>query len=125
MTNLQVYDNLNINIPKKDLTVGEKNKLIELIPLLDQNATDIIYALIKHHNNNDKKKTEYKNKCVKNTNEGTSTLSWNIKDLPIKLRHILYKFVCMEETRMKELDIRYENQIKMKNEHVSKPTDKK
>ena len=118
MSTFQLYDNLNKNIPKKDMSTEEKQKLVDLIPSLDQQATELVFALITHHNNKDKKAKEYK-KIVKTNNiRGTSNITWNLKDLPIKLRHILYKFLCMEETRMNEMDDREINQIKMKNKHV-------
>jgi len=119
MSTLQLYDNLNKDVPKKDLTSDEKQKIVDIIPLLDQQATELIYAIVATHNVNDKKGIEYKKTVKANNLKGTSTITWNLKDLPIKLRHILYRFICMEEKLMDETKARELNQIKMKNEHVA------
>lgn len=121
MPEFTLYNTLNMNIPKRDLTIIQKTKLTETIPQLDQNGTDLIYAIIKYHDITiDKTSNNIYNHKKENTSvDGIYDIEWNMTDIPIPLRQILYKFVCLEEQRMNDAIERHDTQIKMKNNIVN------
>jgi hypothetical protein len=121
MPEFTLYNTLDINIPKRDLTIAQKTKIIEIIPMLDQNGTDLLYAIIKHHDTVIDKSSNNLYNCKKEqtVNDCIYDLEWNMTDMPIHLRQILYKFICLEETRMNEANERIDTQIKMKNNVMS------
>jgi hypothetical protein len=119
MTKFTLYDTLNTEILKKDLTSIQKTKLIEIISKLDLHGNELIYALIKQHSMNDKTCEDLYKHSRKNTRNANCDMSWNLTDLPIHLRQILYKFACLEEERITEVETRINTQLKMKKKIVS------
>ena len=107
MSVFPLYDNLIKHIPKKDLTIKQKQKIISDISNIDDNTKELIYVLIQfYYKNNDKindelpyngEKTEVSNRLY--------DVSWNLVDLPIPLRQILYKFISLH-MKQKEEDIK-------------------
>lgn len=101
-----LYDSLARDIPKKDLTVKQKEEFIEKFANIDENGRDLIYALIQFYNieNNDEELSEelpYSGIREK-VKKGLENVTWNLIDLPQKLRHILYKFIQMHTQTMEE-----------------------
>jgi len=119
MTKFTLYDTLNTEILKKDLTSIQKTKLIEIISKLDLSGNELIYALIKQHSINDKTCEDLYKHSRKNARNANCDISWNLTDLPIHLRQILYKFACLEEERIIDAETRINNQVKMKKKIVS------
>jgi hypothetical protein len=119
MTSFTLYETLNTEIPKKDLTSTQKTKLIDIISKLDPNGMELIYALIKRHSTSDKSCENLYKHSRKNTRNANCDMSWNLTDLPIHLRQILYKFVCLEEQRITEAEARINTQVKMKNKIIT------
>lgn len=115
MTEFALYNTLCQNIPGKDLTVSQKTKLIESINKLDDNATELVYALIRYHGMSDAKCSDIYNHSKTNVRTAKADISWNLSDLPIKLRNILFKFVMLEERRIEESENRIHTQVKIKN----------
>ena len=115
MNEFALYNTLSQNIPTKDLNPTQKTKLVNVIKDLDENATELVYALIKYHHLNDTKPSDIYNHKKTNVRAAKVDISWNLSDLPIKLRNILYKFVTLEEQRMKESENRINTQVKIKN----------
>jgi glutathione peroxidase-family protein len=115
MTEFALYNTLFTNTPSKDLTPAQKTKLVNSIRDLDENATELVYALIKYHHINDKKSSDLYKHTKTNTRAAKSDISWNLIVLPIKLRNILYKFVVLEEQRVEEIESRINTQVKIKN----------
>jgi hypothetical protein len=100
MSNFPLYTTLRKNINKKDLSVAEKNELITKISEMGTDEHEIIYVLIKcyflesdTHNNII---VPYKGKII------NENIEFNISDLPIELRQILYKFVKMYQQKVQE-----------------------
>ena len=94
---LPLFDNLNKNIPKKDLTKKQKEEFIKNISKIDDNALELIYVLINfHYKNTEGNFTELPYNMSKNQNDNKlHTITINLDDLPISLRHILYKFILL------------------------------
>ena len=113
MQDFALYNTLNKDLPSKDLTAANKAELVKSISTLSEHAIELVYALIKYHNINDKKNSDMYNYKRQNVRNATADLSWNLNDLPIKLRNILFRFVQLEERRKGEVVNRMSTQEKM------------
>ena len=111
-----LYQTLDANIPKRDLTIAQKNKIINIIDnVLDEQGLELLYALIKHYNMNvDKANNELYNCEITKKQNDICDVEWNLTNLPIHLRQIIYKFICLEEKRLEEAVERRGAQVKMK-----------
>lgn len=105
MSSFPLYDSLIKDIPKKDLSVKQKEEFINKIKEIDDTGRDLVYALIQFYFIENKGKCTdnlpYKGKKVKVKN-GKENITWTFTDFPIKLRQILYKFVLMNIHNMDE-----------------------
>jgi hypothetical protein len=114
MTNFPLYDNLIKDISKKDLTVAQKEELVSKLNSIDDNGRDLVYALIQFYNIENIKERGDDEYSEELPYEGTrvevkkqkENLTWSLSDFPLRLRHILYKFVNMHSQTMKELEQR-------------------
>jgi hypothetical protein len=111
MTTFPLYDTLikDINF-KKDLSIEQKEEFIEKVEHIDDKGRDLIYALIQFHNiiNKDESITSgvpYSGN-IENVGKNSENISWVFTDLPIKLRHILYKFITIHMETLKETNSR-------------------
>jgi len=106
MNNFPLYDVLISENSKsnttKDLTVAQKTSLVKKIAGLDNDGFETIAIIIKIFEQREKNEKS----CVfpydgKITNNGlTSNIDIDLLTLPIKLRHMLYKFVEMHYNKM-------------------------
>lgn len=115
MTSFPLYDSLIKDIPKKDLTVKQKEEFVEKIEKIDENGRDLVYTLIQFYNidNCDEELSEdlpY-NGVREEIKKGKENLTWTFTDFPIKLRHLLYKFVVMHTQNMDLETARREEQL--------------
>jgi hypothetical protein len=106
MSNFPLYDNLVKNIPKKDLTIKQKEEFISKIQNIDDTGRDLVFALIQFYyikNDNDKfiRSLPYKG-ISEEVSKNTENLTWSFTDFPISLRHILYKFILIHLQSMEE-----------------------
>ena len=106
MSNFPLFINLNKDIPKKDLTIKEKEEFISKIQDIDTSGRDLIYALIQiYYMGNGKEKLldelPYKGKRY-SVCKGKEDLTGSVTDFPIPLRHILYKFIKIHTQSMEE-----------------------
>jgi hypothetical protein len=106
MSNFPLYDSLNKDFPKKDLTVKEKEDFLNKIENIDDTGRDLVYTLIQVYSSQNEKDISldvlpYKG-IREQTSKGNENLTWNFTDFPIKLRHILYKFIQMHTQSMEE-----------------------
>ena len=106
MIKFPLFDSLNKDIPKKDLTIKEKEEFVSKIQDIDTAGKDLIYALIQiYHIGNGKEKCldelPYKGKKF-SLCKGKEDLTWSFTDFPIPLRHILYKFIKIHTQSMEE-----------------------
>ena len=110
MPTFPLYDNLSRNIPKKDLTVAQKEDFVKKVETINQAGQDLIYALVEYYRMEEDKDTDIKTVAYNGTKEDVSknnvSLTWSFIDFPLKLRHILYKFMILHTTSMKEEEVR-------------------
>jgi len=101
-----LYDSLTRDLPKKDLSVAKKEEFIEKVKKIDQNGRELVYALIQFFNIKNCEEERSDDLPYGGSREEASkvkdNLSWSLTDFPIKLRHILYKFVNMHIQNMEE-----------------------
>jgi len=105
MSEFPLYDNLISNLPKKDLTVKQKEAMITDIPKLDYHGKELVYTLIKYYNKiNDETVLQlpYKGKSEDSTESDIKNITWCITDLPHPLRQLLYKFITMHIKKLEE-----------------------
>lgn len=101
-----IYNNIYNSIPSqhKDLTLAQKKETISLICKLSQNEQTTLFALIRiYHTRNLKTgyifDVPYKGEKVKESNKekekdhkDSCNLKFNLEELPITLKHIVYKY---------------------------------
>lgn len=97
-----LYDNLLKEIPKKDLTVKQKNEFITNISKMDQSGYELVYALIHNHElkselSNSNSSLPYEGKLIKK-----DTIEFDFNIFPLELKHILYKFSKIHIKTMEE-----------------------
>lgn len=101
MSNFPLYDTLIKDAENEDLTTKEKNEFMEMIKVIDENGTELLYVLIMMYNlENNEDKTTYKipygGKYVEND------ISFNLNDFPFQLKQMLYNFLKLHTKTMKE-----------------------
>ena len=100
MSNFPLYTTLNNKIKDKDLTILQKKQLVDKIQLMDSEAHNLIYALIKSY--------YLDNNIIENLSvpySGTISnekINFNLIDLPNKLKQILYKFILLHSEKIHE-----------------------
>ncbi len=90
MNNFPLYDNIIKGIKNKDLTAKQKSDLVKRIYEMDENNTNLVYALMRAYSLNDGSKFSllpYKGERL-----DSSTIKFDLEKLPNKLKQILYKF---------------------------------
>lgn len=97
MISFPLYDSMIRGISTRDLTSKQKSELAEKISDLDQTGLDLIYALIrcfflKNSTSKDLGTIPYKG-VSEASGKNKEDLTWNLADMPIELRQLLYKFV--------------------------------
>ena len=101
-----LFDSLNKDLPKKDLSINEKEEFINKIQDIDSTGRDLVYALIQFYSISEEKienSEELPYKGIKEkTTKGIHDLTWTFTDFPIKLRHILYKFIKIHTQSVEE-----------------------
>lgn len=109
-----LYETLKKSLPKKDLSELQKTRFINTISKLDNDAQNLVYALIKNYFLEYEKGSTfvipYKGKLDRDT------IDFSLLDFPNKLRQLLYKFVMLHEKKMKE-DIEMEKSKQSLNEN--------
>jgi hypothetical protein len=113
MPTFPLYDNLSKDIPKKDLTVTQKEDFVKKVENINQAGQDLIYALVEYYRMEEDKDSDNKvvgyNGTKEEVGKNNTSITWTFTDFPIKLRHILYKFVILHTTSMKEEEVRQSN----------------
>lgn len=101
MAHENLYDSLGYNIPDDDLSIEEKQSLIESISMLDAEKREVIYMLMLHDfmKSNPHSKVIFPYKCKQVTND---RLEIKVDALPIRLKRILYKFCKLAEISVNE-----------------------
>lgn len=109
MSNFPLYDSLVNGIPKKDLTVKQKEEFITKIKNIDSTGRDLVYALIQFYrieNDGGSACSGIPYKGKREEDDKVSNISWSLTNFPTKLRHVLYKFVNLHMKNMEEEEVR-------------------
>lgn len=108
MISFPLYDSMIRSISTRDLTSKQKSDLAEKICNLDQAGIDLVYALIrcffiKNTDNEDMAAMPYKG-VIKSSGKNKEDITWNLADMPIELRQLLYKFVNVHLASVQETE---------------------
>ncbi len=89
MAHENLYDSLGYNIPDDDLTIEEKQSLIDTITTLDSEKKELIYLLVLHDyvKANPHTKVIFPYKCKQVTND---RLEIKVDALGVRLKGIRY-----------------------------------
>lgn len=101
MTKFPLYDSLSKDISNKDLSVIQKRTFIKNVLNIDKDGCELIYALIKTFQIENKEEDinyslPYKGKY------DNDDIVFDLDNFPIKLKQILFKFVIVHLQKMKE-----------------------
>jgi hypothetical protein len=103
-TNFPLYENLSVDIKgKKDLSISQKEELIQHLSNMDKTGIELVYVLIQYHmmKHDDISKSPIEN--VYNENQdGTYNIQYNLSQFPGELKNILYKFVLLHVESIQE-----------------------
>lgn len=95
-----LYSTLCLKLPKKDLTISQKSDLINKIENIDNDGAELIFALLNcYYIDKDKGNSmniPYEGKIV------SDKIEFDLNNLPIPLRHIIYKFVSLHKKKVEE-----------------------
>ena len=109
MSGFPLYDNLIKDLPKKDLSVAEKEQFILNIDNIDLNGRQLLYTLIVVFSQNNMMhstdEVPYKG-AKEETKKGVYNFSWVFTKFPIKLRHLIVKFVHIHLDQQKHEESR-------------------
>jgi len=110
MSGFPLYDNLIKDLPKRDLSVKDKEKFIKDIKQMNVNGRELVYALIQVYNeqNESDPKTKYVpyNGDKEEESTGVFKFLWVYTQFPIKLRHLLSRFATIHLQKQQEEDTR-------------------
>lgn len=102
MSKFPLYDSLTKDIPTNDLTLANKRLFLKRIEKIDQQAHELVYALIRTYQID---KNDDKNINFTLPYEGSyveSDIHFDLDKLPIHLKNILFKFLSVHVDKMKE-----------------------
>ena len=108
MSGFPLYDNLIKDLPKKDLSVKEKEEFIRNIKKVNIDGRELVYALILVYSGQNDKDLESIQVPYNGSNEeeedgeGSYTFSWVYTQFPIKLRRLLSRFVAIHLKKQEE-----------------------
>ena len=99
MSGFPLYESLRKGLPKKDITVKQKEDLMKKITSIDSAGKELIYILICSHyeNSPDGDKQEI---LPYGSSFSNGKVEFQLTKLPIDLRQMLYKFVLMHLKNM-------------------------
>ena len=99
-----LYDNLIKDLPKKDLSIKEKEKFIQDIKKVNTDGRELVYALIMVYSEQNTKSSDtlVPYKGHKEEGEDTCDFSWVYTQFPIKLRHLLSRFIHIHMKKQEE-----------------------
>ena len=101
MSNFPLYDNLLAEVQTfEDLNNKQKDQFMKLIDDIDENTSELIYALIRVYQleNSENKNTftlPYDGKFI------DKDIKFDLNELPNQLKHILLKFLLLHEKNKK------------------------
>jgi hypothetical protein len=101
MSKFPLFDNLSKNIPNRDLLLAEKRLFMKNIEEADKNGHELIYALIRVYQiENKEDNTSFT--LPYNGSYVDKNITFDLDKFPIKLKHILFKFLKVHLDKQKE-----------------------
>ena len=92
MSKFPLYDSISKDIPKEDISVFQKNRFIKRVQKIDNNGHELIYALIRMYQiENNEDNTSFT--LPYNGTYNDKNITFDLDHFPIKLKHILFKFL--------------------------------
>jgi len=101
MENFPLYDTLFKDLPKKDLSLKQKKDFLSKIENLDPKGTELVYVLIRSFQINELKENPKLSIPFGGKVDGNE-ITLNLSKMPINLRQLLYKFLCIHFQAMEE-----------------------
>lgn len=103
MNKFPLYNSLYKDIQEDDLSAIQKRTFLKRIEKMDKNGCELIYVLIRMYQS-DKENNE------ENINFGLpyggmnidNNIHFDLENFPVKLKHLLFKFVSIHLEKMKE-----------------------
>lgn len=95
-----LYSQLIKKEVEKDLTAQQKRTLVAKIEKMDQNAINLIFALISKYQSENEDACSlipYNGKYT--ISEGLTNIQLDLENLPVKLKHIIYDFTVLCEKK--------------------------
>lgn len=100
MSQFPLYTTLASNLPKKDLTILQKNELIKKIASMTSEDHELIYMLIKsYYINNDMGDSL---SIPYNAQLGKEKIDFDLLELPNGLKQLLFKFSTIHKNKLIE-----------------------
>lgn len=101
MSNFPLYDSLSQKLPKKNLTVKQKNEFTARIQTFDTAGHELLYALIRFYQLQNEKEAAslalpYGGEFMK------GDMVFDVAKLPRQLQQLLYRFAEAHEKSMEE-----------------------
>lgn len=100
MSQFPLYTTLSSNLPKKDLTILQKNELIKKIASMTTEDHELIYMLIKsYYINNDSGDSL---SIPYNAQLSKDKIDFDLLEFPVGLKQLLFKFVTVHKNKLIE-----------------------
>ena len=101
MSKFPLYNSLYKDLQEGDLSVIQKRTFLKRIEKIDKNGCELIYALIRMYQIENKEENinfilPYGGENIDNN------IHFDLDNLPVKLRQVLFKFVSIHLEKMKE-----------------------
>jgi hypothetical protein len=101
MSTFPIYDTMIKDVKSKDLTAKEKKELIDKIEIIDESGIELIYTLIKIYELQNEEGSSFRIPYSGKYVDGQNIL-FDLNEMPLKLRQLLYKFVNIHINKMEE-----------------------
>jgi hypothetical protein len=100
MSKFPLYDSLSKDIKNIDLTPAQKRSFIKRIEKIDSNGNDLVYALIRMYQVENKENVSFN--LPYNGNYFDNGINFDLEMFPMDLKQILFKFLEVHIDKMKE-----------------------
>ena len=102
MDDFPLYNTLIKDLPKKDLSLKQKKDFIHKTESIDTQGGELVYALIRAYQILNQEETLEEKLPFEGQKLPGNDLEFNISKIPIQLRQLLYKFLCLHIKSMHE-----------------------
>jgi hypothetical protein len=106
MSEFPLYNSLKKGLPKKDLTVKQKEDFLSKVDIINTTGKELIYILICTHHNASSPDSQEEMYPYGSDQTSSNEAEFDFAKFPLDLRQMLYKFVLMHVKNMEEEKIR-------------------